>query len=119
MFIDACVDEDFCSRLQLYSYGYDSRSGRYVVIDRDWRKVKRRLLFSLTNLGQPVVHVVDANHANRGELYLRHAFEGLPLDLEKARDTLRHLHALWRGAVHLGATEDVRWRLLCVDGREP
>src|SRR4029078_12762624 len=118
MFIDACVDEDFCSRLQLYSYGYDSRSGRYVVIDRDWRKVKRRLLFSLTNLGQPVVHVVDANHANRGELYLRRAFEGLPLDLEKARDTLRNLHALWRRPVHLETMEDERGRILSFDGRE-
>jgi len=118
MFIDAFVDEDFCQRLQLYNYGYDARSGRYVLIDRDWRKVKRRLLFSLTNLGQPVARVLDANHANRGELYLKHAFEGLPLDLEKARDTLRNLHVLWGRPVHLETVEDERGRLLSFDGRE-
>jgi stage V sporulation protein R len=118
MFIDAFLDEEFCERLQLYNYGYDSRSGRYVVIDRDWRKVKRRLLFSLTNLGHPIVHVVDANHGNRGELYLKHTYEGLPLDLEKARDTLRNLHLLWRRPVHLETVEDDRPRLLSFDGSE-
>jgi stage V sporulation protein R len=118
MFIDAFLDEEFCERLQLYNYGYDSRTGRYVLIDRDWRKVKRRLLFSLTNLGHPIVHVVDANHGNRGELYLRHTYEGLPLDLEKARDTLRNLHLLWRRPVHLETVEDDRARLLSFDGGE-
>jgi stage V sporulation protein R len=118
MFIDAFLDEEFCQRLQLYNYGYDSRSGRYVVTDRDWRKVKRRLLFSLTNLGHPIVHVVDANHHNRGELYLRHTFEGLALDAEKARDTLRNLQRVWRRPVHLETVEDDRGRLLSFDGNE-
>jgi stage V sporulation protein R len=119
MFIDAFLNEEFCERLKLYTYGYDSRSGQYVVVDRDWRKVKQRLLFSLTNMGQPIVQVVDANYANRGELYLRHRFEGVPLDIEKARDTLRNLHRLWRRPVHLEtAEEDERGRLLSYDGAE-
>jgi stage V sporulation protein R len=80
--------------------------------------VKERLLFSLTNLGQPIIHVVDANHANRGELYLKHRFEGIPLDLEKAKDTLKNLHLLWRRPVHLETTEDERARLLSYDGQE-
>ena len=119
MFVDAFLNEDFCERLKLYTYGYDSRSGQYVLLDRDWRKVKQRLLFSLTNLGQPIVQVVDANYANRGELYLIHRFEGVPLDVEKARDTLRNLHRLWRRPVHLEtAEEDDRGRLLSYDGSE-
>jgi len=119
MFIDAFLNEEFCERLKLYTYGYDSRSGQYVVVDRDWRKVKQRLLFSLTNMGQPIVQVVDANYANRGELYLKHRFEGVPLDIEKARDTLRNLHRLWRRPVHLEtAEEDERGRLLSYDGAE-
>jgi stage V sporulation protein R len=56
-FIDAFLNEEFCERLRLYVYGYDSRAGRHVITSRDWRKVKERLLFSLTNLGQPIVHV--------------------------------------------------------------
>ena len=118
MFIDAFLTEEFCERLKLFVYGYDPRSGRHVVVDRDWRKVKERLLFSLTNLGQPIVDVVDANYANRGELYLRHAFEGVILDVAKARDTLVNLHRVWRRPVHIETSEDDRPRLLSYDGAE-
>jgi len=117
-FIDAFMTEEFCERLQLYVYGWDSRAGRHVIVSRDWRKVKERLLFSLTNLGQPIIHVVDSNYGNRGELYLKHRFEGVPLDVEKARDTLKNLHMLWRRPVHLETMEDDRGRLLSFDGQE-
>jgi stage V sporulation protein R len=117
-FIDAFMNEEFCERLKLYVYGYDTRSGQFVIVDRDWRKVKDRLLTSLTNLGHPIIQVVDANYANRGELYLKHRFEEVPLDLEKARDTLKNLQRLWRRPVHLETTEDDRGRLLTFDGVE-
>jgi stage V sporulation protein R len=84
----------------------------------DWRKVKERLLFQLTNLGQPIIHVTDANYANRGELYLQQRFEGIPLDVEKARDTLKNLHRVWRRPVHIETVDDERGRLLSYDGVE-
>ena len=118
MFIDAYMTEEFCERLKLFVYAYDPRSGRHVVVDRDWRKVKERLLFSLTNLGHPIIDVADANYANRGELYLKHAFEGVPLDVAKARDTLQNLHRVWRRPVHIETSEDERKHLLSFDGTE-
>jgi len=117
-FIDEFLNEEFCERLKLYAYGFDSRSGQHVIVSRDWRKVKERLLFSLTNLGQPIIHVVDGNYANRGELYLRHRYEGVPLDVEKAKDTLANLHRIWRRPVHIETMEDDRGRLLSFDGSE-
>jgi stage V sporulation protein R len=89
-----------------------------VIVDRDWRKVKARLLFSLTNTGQPIVEVVDANHANRGELYLRHRHESVGLDEEKAKDTLKNLHRIWRRPVHVETVHEDRPRLLGFDGAE-
>jgi stage V sporulation protein R len=118
MFIDAFMTEEFCERLKLYVYGHDTRTGRPVIVSKDWRKVKERLLFSLTNLGQPIVHVVDANYGNRGELYLQHRYEGVPLDIDKARDTLKNLHRLWRRPVHVETMDDERGRLLSYDGSE-
>jgi stage V sporulation protein R len=118
MFIDAFMDEEFCERLKLYVYGYDQRAGKYVVVDRDWRKVKHRLLFQLTNMGQPIIHVVESNYSNRGELYLKHRFEGIPLDQEKARDTLKNLHRLWHRPVHIETQADERGLLLSFDGGE-
>ena len=46
------------------------------------------------------------------------ALEGLRRDLEKARDTLRNVHRLWRRPVHLETVEDDRGRLLSFDGSE-
>ena len=117
-FVDAFLDEEFCERLKLYTYGFDPRSGQYVVTDRDWRKVKQRLLFALTNLGQPIVEVTDANHGNRGELYLQHRYEGVPLDVDKAKDTLVNLHRVWRRPVHLETADEEQGRLLSYDGTE-
>jgi stage V sporulation protein R len=117
-FIDDFLSEDFCERLKLYVYGYDSRSGRHVVVSKDWRKVKEKLLFSLTNLGQPLIDVVDANYSNRGELYLKHRFEGVALDVENAKDTLKNLHRVWRRPVHLETVDEGRDRLLSYDGSE-
>jgi stage V sporulation protein R len=118
MFIDAFLNEEFCERLKLFVYGYDGRTGRHVLVSRDWRKVKERLLFSLTNMGQPIIHVVDANYANRGELYLKHRYEGVPLDPEKARDTLKNLHRVWRRPVHMETEDDDHGRLFSYDGAE-
>ena len=80
--------------------------------------MKERLLFSLTNLGQPIIHVMDANYANRGELYLQQRFEGIALDVENAQDTLQNLHRLWRRPVHIETVDDERGRLLSYDGVE-
>jgi stage V sporulation protein R len=118
MFIDAFMDEDFCERLKLFVYGYDTRSGQHVIVDRDWRKVKERLLFQLTNSGQPIIHVVESNYSNRGELYFKHRFEGIPLDQEKARDTLKNLHRLWHRPVHIETMADERALLLSFDGTD-
>jgi stage V sporulation protein R len=116
MFIDAFMDEEFCERLKLFVYGYDARAGRHVIVDRDWRKVKERLLFQLTNMGQPIIHVVESNYSNRGELYLKHRFEGIPLDQDKARDTLKNLQRLWHRPVHIETIADERAVLLSFDG---
>jgi stage V sporulation protein R len=117
-FVDAFLTEELCERLKLYTYAFDSRSGRYVIVDRDWRKVKQRLLFSLTNTGQPIVEVLDANYGNRGELYLRHRYEGVGLDEEKAKDALKNLHRIWRRPVHVETVLEDRPRLLSYDGSE-
>ena len=77
-FIDAFLNEEFCERLKLYVYGYDSRAGRHVIVSRDWRKVKERLLFSLTNLGQPIVHVVGVEPRQPGRALPQAPLRGRP-----------------------------------------
>ncbi len=66
-----------------------------------FEEAKRALLFRLTNLGYPLVELVDANYQNRGELLLVHAYEGVGLDLKRTQAVLENLHRLWGRPVHL------------------
>jgi stage V sporulation protein R len=58
------------------------------------------MLSQLTNMGQPIIEVYDANF-NGGELLLTHQFEGVALDDTYTKPTLKNLYAIWKRPVHL------------------
>lgn len=122
MLVDQYLTPDLMDELQLYTWGRDPRTGQPVILDRDPAPVKKRLLADLSNAGQPVIDVADANFENRGELLLVHLFEGTPIREDFAKQTLRALHRLWTRPVHVETVEfdangarRVRWSF---DGRE-
>jgi stage V sporulation protein R len=115
-FVDQFVDAEFAEDQKLYVYGRDQRTGEYVIVDRDYRKVKQQLLWSLTNFGQPRISVIDANYANRGELYLYHEWNGLDLQFQFANETLKNLFTLWGRPVHIETREEGEGRLISFDG---
>ncbi len=100
-FIDAFLTEDFARKHNLFAFAYNEKAESYEIASRQFQEVKRRLLFQLTNFGQPIIEVVDSNFENRGELYLLHRYEGIDLDETYAEETLRNLHKIWRRPVHL------------------
>jgi len=100
-FIDTFMTEDFCENHKLFTYRFNQETGMYEIADRDYRKVKAKLLFSLTNFGQPLIYAVDGNYQNRGELYLRHQHEGIDLKQNYARDTLKNIQSIWRRPVYI------------------
>jgi stage V sporulation protein R len=115
-FIDEFLTPEFVERYRLYHYRYDPATGRMVAVSRDFRQIKQRLLFMLTNLGQPYIYVVDANYSNRGELYLAHKHVGADLDIKYAHECLKNLHRLWTRRVHLQALIDDDMMLFTCDG---
>ncbi len=117
-FIDEFLTPDFVRKHGLFVYEYDRASGQYVISDRDFRAVKEKLLFALTNFGQPFVEVVDANFLNRGELVLQHRYEGVPLKLDQAKETLENIHYLWKRPVHVETYLDDEPVLMSFDGTE-
>ncbi len=117
-FIDTFLTQDFCKRYNLFSFKHDDQNDVYAIESREFKKIKERLLFNLTNFGQPIVRVRDANHRNRGELYLTQEHFGVDLRLDHAQDTLRHLHRLWTRPVHLETNMDGRPTLLSFDGTD-
>ena len=116
-FIDAFFTEEFCHEHKFFTYHFNPERGVYEIADRNWKSVKQKLLFGLTNFGQPFIYVTDGNFENRGELLLEHRHEGIDLRIDYAKDTLRNLFQIWSRPVHLrtaveGKGQDVliRWR---------
>jgi len=115
-FIDAFFNEEFCHVHKFFIYAYNADRGGYEVADRDWRSVKQKILAGLTNFGQPVIQVVDANFENRGELLLEHKHDGADLRLDYARDTLENIFHLWTRPVHIKTVVEGKEKLLGYDG---
>ncbi len=117
-FIDTFLTPEFCKRHQLFSFKHNDHAETYEIESREFKKIKERLLFGLTNFGQPIIRVKDGNYRNRGELYLEQEYFGIDLKLDHAQDTLRHLNRLWTRPVHLETRVEGRPTLLSFDGSD-
>jgi stage V sporulation protein R len=117
-FIDEFLTEDFCIRNRMFVYKFNKRTGRYEVDTRDFPAIKRQLLFQLTNFGQPIIQVEDANFENRGELLLVHRFEGVEMQPDYMQETLKNLEFVWRRPVHLVTASDGKPILVTCDKGE-
>ena len=109
---------EFCVENKLFSFNYQSQTKNYVIESREFQKVKNRLLASLTNFGKPWITVVNGNHRNRGELLLRHEYQGVELNRGEAKDTLANLYFLWGRPVHLETVTDDKPAVLGFDGTD-
>jgi stage V sporulation protein R len=115
-FIDEFLTEEFVDRHKMYQYKQDPQTGELRIVSRDYDRIKKTLLYRLTNMGQPFIYVVDGNYRNRGELYLAHQFSGLEVDLAKAKEVLRNLRLIWGRPVHMQARiDDDQYLFSCED----
>jgi stage V sporulation protein R len=115
-FIDEFLTQDFAVEHKLFSFRHNPHTNFYEIESREFKAVKEKLLFQLTNFGQPFIYIEDGNYRNRGELYLRHRYEGVGLKQDYARDTLRNLHKIWTRPVHLETVVDDKRYLITFDG---
>ncbi len=102
-FIDEFLNREVVEELELYLY-QESDGGSHIelkVEETGWEAIKQLMVQSLMNWGIPRILVVDGNFRNSSRLYLKHEFEGMPLDEEYCRKTLEHLYFLWGRPVYL------------------
>jgi stage V sporulation protein R len=118
MFLDAFLTPEFCRQQKLFSFHFNEYTDHYEIESREFKKIKDRLLGSLTNMGRPLISVRDGNYKNRGELLLEHTFNGVELDKAYARDTLANLHRLWTRPVHIETKVENAECLMSYDGTE-
>ena len=117
-FIDAFLTEEFCREQKLFTYAFNPKTEYYEIASRQFAEVKKKLLFALTNFGQPIIRVVDGNYSNSMELYLEHQYEGGDLMQNQAMDTLKNLHRIWTRPVHIETVSEGKKVLLSFDGQE-
>jgi len=117
-FIDEFLTVDFAREQKLFSFGWSTRNERYEIETREFKAVKEKLLFQLTNAGNPFVYVEEANFENRNELVLKHDHQGLDLRADWAREVLRSLVRLWKRPVNVQTIVEGKPVLLRYDGKE-
>jgi stage V sporulation protein R len=117
-FIDEFLTPEFALEQKLFVFSFDEKGHSWKILTREFAQVKAKLLQQLTNFGQPIIEVVDANVDNRGELLLLHLHNGVDLEPGYARDTLANLQALWRRPVAIRTKVDGRDVVLRFDGKE-
>ncbi len=117
-FIDTFLTEEFCVENKFFVYQFNKRTNRYEINTRDFPLIKKKLLFQLTNYGQPIIRVEDANFENRGELLLTHLYEGIDLQPDYMTETLRNVHKIWGRPVHLVTAMDEEPRLVSFNGEK-
>ncbi len=117
-FIDEFLTTDFAAEQKLFVYGFNEKANRWEILDREFQKVKKKLLQQLTNFGQPIIEVIDGNFENRGELLLAHRHDGVDLRIDYAKDTLVNLQAMWRRPVGIVTRVDGKGVLMRFDGRD-
>jgi stage V sporulation protein R len=117
-FIDEFLTPEFVEKQKLFSFDYNRNNNMYEITSREFQSIKEKLLFQLTNFGQPFIYVEDGNYENRGELYLRHRHEGVDLKQDYARDTLRNIQKIWTRPVNLETVVDEKKILITFDGKD-
>jgi stage V sporulation protein R len=117
-FIDEFLTPEFAMEQGLFSFEWSKRHERYEIATREFKKVKEKLLFQLTNQGNPFIFVDDANFGNRGELLLTHRHRGVDLRSDYSRAAMASLVRIWKRPVGLRTILDGKPTMLRYDGNE-
>jgi len=117
-FIDDYLTMEFAERFKLFTFEANDRSGQWEIASREFKDIKNKLLFSLTNFGQPFMSVEDANFKNRTELLLNHRHEGFDLKVSEAIKVMENVYKIWKKTVNVRTVVQGENTILTYDGKE-
>lgn len=103
--------------LQEDMYLFQKQGRDYKVVDKDWKAIRDQLVSSRVNGGFPYITVNDGDYNKNGELYLKHAFEGIELDLTYLEKVLPYIYQLWGRIVHLETVVEKKRMLFTYNGK--
>jgi stage V sporulation protein R len=115
-FLRNYLTKDLVGKLDLYLFG--KQGNDWVVTEKSWEQVRDGLAATRVNGGFPYVMVHDGDHLRSGELYLKHYYEGLELDVKYVEKTLPYIYQLWGKNVHLETVIEARTAQFTYDGKK-
>jgi len=113
-FLRNYLTKDLIKDLDLYLY--KKEGDEWVIVEKDWEKVRDTIVANMTNFSYPYLVVDDGDYRGNRELYIKHLFEGQELDLVYAEKTLQYVYLLWGRPVHLETVYEGKRILLSYDG---
>ncbi|PDX92122.1 stage V sporulation protein R [Bacillus thuringiensis] len=114
-FLRNYLNKDLVMREDMYLF---QRQGKeYKVIDKEWENVRDQLVNMRTNGGFPYLVVEDGDYLKNGELYIKHSYEGIELDLKYLEKVLPYLHQLWGRTVHMESIVESKGVMFSYDGK--
>ncbi|WP_458106304.1 SpoVR family protein [Bacillus sp. PK5-004] len=114
-FIRNYLTKDLVMREDLYLFQKQGRD--YKVIDKEWKAVRDQLVSMRVNGGFPYLTVIDGDYLKNNELYIKHWYEGIELDLKYLEKVLPYLYQLWGRSVHIESVLEEKEVMFSYDGK--
>lgn len=98
-------------------YLFQKQGKDYKVVDKEWTEIRDQLVNMRVNGGFPYITVNDGDYLKNGELYLKHWYEGIELDIKYLEKVLPYVYQLWGRATHLESVIENKTILFSYDGK--
>ncbi|MCY8970963.1 SpoVR family protein [Bacillus atrophaeus] len=114
-FIRNYLTKDLVMREDLYLFQKQGRD--YKIVDKEWQSVRDQLVSMRVNGGFPYLTVNDGDYLKNNELYIKHWYEGIELDLKYLEKVLPYLYQLWGRSVHIESILEDKPVMFSYDGK--
>ncbi|MGN8644724.1 SpoVR family protein [Gracilibacillus sp. HCP3S3_G5_1] len=108
------LTKDLVEREDLYLF--QKQGPEYKIVEKNWEDVRDQLISSRLNGGFPYLTVDNGDYLRNGELYLRHHYEGVELDVRYLEKTLPYIYQLWGRDIHLETVMEEKECLFTCNG---
>ncbi|WP_117170784.1 SpoVR family protein [Paraliobacillus sediminis] len=115
-FLRNYLTKDFVEREDLYLF--QKQGNDYKVSDKNWENVRDQLITMRVNGGFPFITVINGDYAGNGELYLKHHYEGVELDMRYLERTIPYIYQLWGKTVHMETEVEDKHVVFSFDGKK-
>jgi stage V sporulation protein R len=114
-FLRNYLNKDLVMREDMYLFQKQGKD--YKIVDKAWEQVRDQLVNMRVNGGFPYITVNDGDYLRAGELYLKHWFEGIELDLKYLEKVMPYIFQIWGRPVHMESVIETKNVLFTYDGK--